>query len=129
MRAYRLAHPLVANYLTLLRKSKNLTIKDITNKFPSNYKHTIGHWFRKDFGGSIPIHKDINKLQDIFNIKDGLIRALSRTALKLQMVRQSKKGKNPGDFIDGTTHQNLEVYLKSLFLPSKRYREMMQSSL
>ncbi|HDM25417.1 MAG TPA: hypothetical protein ENG24_02340, partial [Thermoplasmatales archaeon] len=52
MRLYRIDQPTVAQYLTILRKSKRMSIKDIIDKLPREYKHTVGHWFRKDFGGS-----------------------------------------------------------------------------
>ena len=117
MRLYRLTHPLVASYLTILRKSKNLSIKDVTNKFPENYKHTVGHWFRKDFGGSIPIPKDIQKLKNALHVNSDLLNALERTVLKLQTVRTSKKGKNPGDFYENLDDSQIKNYLKKLYLP------------
>ena len=121
MRLYRLDQPIVAQYLTLLRKSKNMSIKDIINKLPKEYYHTVGHWFRKDFGGSIPIPKDIELIKAIFNIQDGLLKILERTALKFQTVKASIKGKNPGDYIKKKNNEELIKFLRTLYIQSKEY--------
>ena len=70
-------------------------IQDIINKLPKEYRHTVGHWFRRDFGGSIPIPEDIKLIKRIFDVQDGLLKILERTALKFQTVKTSIKGKNP----------------------------------
>lgn len=119
MRLYRIDQPIVAQYLTLLRKSKNLTIQDIVDKLPQEYQHTVGHWFRKDFGGSIPIPEDIELLKRIFNVENGLLEILQRTALKFQTVKSSIKGKNPGDYIKEENEENLVEFLKLLYMPHK----------
>jgi len=121
MRLYRLDHPISAEYLTILRNSKGLSVKNVTDEFPKSYKHTVGHWFRKDFGGSMPIPKDITHLQKVLDDANGLLNALKRTALKLQIVKQSNKGKNPGDFIEGLEGEELINYLKKLYIPSQLY--------
>jgi len=121
MRLYRIDQPIVAQYLTLLRKSKNMSIQDVINKLPREYRHTVGHWFRKDFGGSIPIPEDIKLIKEIFNVRDGLLKILERTALKFQTVKASIKGKNPGDYIKNKNDDELINYLKSLYVPSKEY--------
>ncbi len=128
MRLYRIEQPIVAQYLNLLRKARGLTIRDIVEKFPDSYKHTVGHWFRKDFGGSIPLPEDLRRLRKIFGIEDGLLRILERTALKFQTVKSSSKGKNPGDFLSHLKEKELVQYLKSLFLPSSNYLTMLEES-
>lgn len=125
MRLYRLEHPLVAKYLKILRDSNGMGTKNVTESFPKNYEHTVGHWFRTDFGGSIPIPKDIDRLQEIFRIKDGLLCALKKTALKLQIVKASIKGRNPGDYLEGLTEDEIKVYFKKLYLPSQEYIKLM----
>ena len=120
MRLYRIDQPIVAQYLTLLRKSKNMGIQDIINKLPKEYRHTVGHWFRRDFGGSIPIPEDIKLIKRIFDVQDGLLKILERTALKFQTVKTSIKGKNPGDFIE-LKDEELFNFLKKLFTPSPEY--------
>lgn len=121
MRLYRIDQPIVAQYLTLLRKSKNMRIQDVISKFPKEYYHTVGHWFRKDFGGSIPIPEDIKLLRKVFNIHDGLLKILERTALKFQTVKTSVKGKNPGDYIKNRNEEELSAFLKKLYVPSNEY--------
>ncbi len=120
MRLYRLNQPMVAQYLTILRKHKGLSIQDIINKLPKEYKHTVGHWFRKDFGGSMPIPKDITLLREIFGVENNLLNVLERTALKFQTVKASIKGKNPEDFIEEPSSLTVLIdYLKKLYRPSK----------
>jgi hypothetical protein len=121
MRLYRIDQPLVAQYLTLLRRSKEMSIQDVINKLPKKYYHTVGHWFRKDFGGSIPITKDIELIKEIFDIQDGLLKILERTALKFQTVKASIKGKNPGDYIKNRSYDELINFLRMLYMPSKEY--------
>ena len=121
MRLYRIDQPIVAQYLTLLRKSQNMSIQDVINRLPEEYYHTVGHWFRKDFGGSIPIPKDIELIKTIFNIRDGLLKILERTALKFQTVKASIKGRNPGDYIKKKNHEELIKFLRALYIPSNEY--------
>jgi site-specific DNA-methyltransferase (adenine-specific) len=121
MRLYRVDQPTIAQYLTLLRKSKGLSVQDIIDKLPNDYKHTVGHWFRKDFGGSIPVPEDVKILKKILGVKDSLLKALERTTLKFQTVTASTKGKNPGDFIECENEENLISYLRKLFVPSCQY--------
>ncbi|HOK21406.1 MAG TPA: hypothetical protein PLO66_01795, partial [Bacteroidales bacterium] len=79
---------------------------------PSNYKHTVGHWFRKDFGGSIPIPQDIIILKNILDDSIGLLNLLEKTALKYQTVKTSNKGKNPGDFISLKNEYKIKKYFE-----------------
>ena len=111
-RLYKVSQPLVAQYLTLLRIEKNMTINDVINYFPSNYKHTVGHWFRKDFGGSIPIPQDITILKNILDDNISFLTLLEKTALKYQTVKTSNKGKNPGDFISFENDYAVKKYFE-----------------
>ena len=115
MRLYRVDQPIVAQYLTLLRKSKNMSIQDVIKKLPEGYSHTVGHWFRKDFGGSTPTPEDIELLKDILGDDKGLLNILKRTALKFQTVKQSAKGKNPGDYIKNDV--DVIHFLRRLYTP------------
>ena len=121
MRLYRIDQPTVAQYLTILRKNKGLSIQDIINKLPKSYKHTVGHWFRKDFGGSLPIPEDVPLLKEIFGENDNLLSLLERTVLKFQTVKTSIKGRNPGDFIEGLNNKDLVDYFKKLYIPPQKY--------
>lgn len=124
MRLYRIDQPLVAQYLTLLREFKNMSIKDVIDKLPKKYYHTVGHWFRKDFGGSIPIPQDVELIENIFDVQDGLLKILKRTALKFQTVRASIKGKNPGDYIKNKSDKDIIKFLRLLYIPSNEYVTM-----
>jgi len=126
MRVYRLDQPMVAQYLNLLRKSKNMSIKDIINKLPEEYHHTVGHWFRKDFGGSIPIPEDIELIEKILGSHNGLLKILKRTALKFQTVKTSVKGKNPGDYIKNKSDNELIEFFKMLYIPSAEYIKLIE---
>jgi len=121
MRLYRVDQPTVAQYLTILRKTKRMSLQDITNKLPKEYKHTVGHWFRKDFGGSTPISEDIRLLKEILGLKHNILDLLKKSALKFQTVKTSVKGKNPGDFIENIDDVDLMIYLKKLFIPPQQY--------
>lgn len=121
MRLYRIDQPTVAQYLTILRKSRGLSVQDIVNMLPSTYHHTVGHWFRKDFGGSTPIPEDIELLKKIFGAEEKLLAALDKTALKFQTIMASAKGRNPGDFVENLDEIKLASYLRKLFIPPRQY--------
>ena len=120
MRLYRLDQPAVAQYLTVLRKRKGLSIQDVIDELPESYRHTVGHWFRRDFGGSTPIPEDIPLLRRILG-EDKLFEVLERTALKFQTVKTSIKGKNPGDFIENLSEEAIVNYLRKLYIPPREY--------
>jgi DNA modification methylase/Zn-finger nucleic acid-binding protein len=111
-RLYKVSQPLVAQYLTLLKIEKKWKTNDVINCFPSNYKHTVGHWFRKDFGGSIPLPQDIKILKDILDDPINFLTLLEKTALKFQTVKTSNKGKNPGDFISLNKDYKIKKYFE-----------------
>ncbi len=121
MRLYRIDQPTVAQFLTILRKHKNMSINEITNYLPKEYLHTVGHWFRKDFGGSIPIPKDIILIKELFKLEHKFFEILQRTGLKFQTVKVSIKGKNPGDFLEIKDNDDLNNFFKKLYLPSQYY--------
>jgi len=120
MRLYKIEHPIIAKYLKLLRMKKKVSMSDLEKKFPSSYKHTIGHWFRTDFGGSIPIPSDIPILRKQLG-NDPIWKILERTTLKLQTVKTSLKGKNPGDFVTDLSDQRTKDYFQTLYAPSSEY--------
>ena len=116
MRLYKIEHPIIAKYLKLILNRKELSLKKLENQFPNSYKHTIGHWFRTDFGGSIPIPSDISKLREVLG-DDPIWNILEKTILKLQIVKTSLKGKNPGDFLNTKNKKEIFDYLKKLYEP------------
>ncbi|HRT68170.1 MAG TPA: hypothetical protein P5216_05475, partial [Bacteroidota bacterium] len=71
--------------------------QQLINFFPKEYKHTVGHWLRTDFGGSIPTPEDWIKLIDILDIEENITNYVCKTALRLQTVIHSEY-KMPSDF-------------------------------
>ncbi len=115
MRLYRIEQPLVARYLNGLRRRRGMSVKDVERALPEGYRYTVGHWFRRDFGGSTPIPQDVGLLRNVLG-DDTLLRALERTALKFQTVKPHARGKNPGDFIEGMNPDELVSFFRKLFL-------------
>ncbi|MEA2103055.1 MAG: site-specific DNA-methyltransferase [Candidatus Cloacimonadota bacterium] len=97
-RLYSVKQNIVADYLNYIREKNNLSKKAFTELFPKEYKHTVGHWLRKDFGGSIPILKDWKKLMELFELDTNYTNYVCKSALKLQVV-QNTKYKIPDDLI------------------------------
>ena len=127
MRLYRVDQPTIAQYLTSYRESKNIKISEIVENLPEGYHHTVGHWFRKDFGGSIPIPEDVEKIKEMLEIDGSVLKVMERTALKFQTVKSSIKGRNPGDFIETDDCESLETILKLLYLPPNEYLRVIES--
>ena len=115
MRLYRVDQPIVAQYLATLWKSKNMSVKDVTDNLPEKYLHTVGHWFRKDFGGSIPIPSDIDLLEDVLDVKEGLLHILKKHVLKFQTGKASIKGRNPGDLLEGFNETEIISHPRKLY--------------
>ena len=107
-RLYEVNQQIICDYLNHKRELKGLTKKELTDFFPKNYKHTVGHWLRKDFGGSLPCPEDWEKLTKILNIKDDITNYVCKTALKLQTVKNGEH-KLPKDFIDS---KSLDIFDK-----------------
>ena len=108
-RLYPVVQEVTADYLNYIRKKNKLSKKAFTELFPESYKHTIGHWLRKDFGGSVPIPDDWHKLTTIFEIDQEMTNYVCKVALKLQTVRNTKH-KIPDDLI------SLDMINKLIFL-------------
>lgn len=98
---YSLDQNYIADYLNVLREKRGLTKNELIRQFPSSYKHTVGHWLRNDFGGSIPTNEDWDKLKKILEIDKNIDKYISKTALKLSTINQNVY-KPPDDFIDIT---------------------------
>lgn len=97
-RLYEVNQPLVADYLNYKRIKKGLSKNDLINLFSLEYKHTVGHWLRKDFGGSIPLPEDWEFLSRILDIDSCFTNYVCKAAMKLQTVRNGEY-KLPDDFI------------------------------
>ena len=98
-RLYEVNQNIIADYLNYKRILKGFSKKELTNLFPKEYKHTVGHWLRKDFGGSLPTITDWFKLVNILDIDEKITNYVCKTALKIQTVRNSEF-KTPDDFIN-----------------------------
>ncbi|MBC8485863.1 MAG: hypothetical protein H8D45_07455, partial [Bacteroidetes bacterium] len=98
-RLYDVNQNFIADYINFKRIQKGLSKQDLTTLFPKNYKHTVGHWLRKDFGGSIPTPTDWFKLTEIFDLDTKITNYVCKTALKIQTVKNSEF-KIPDDFLN-----------------------------
>jgi DNA modification methylase len=98
-RLYEVNQNYIADYLNYKRIQKGLSKQDLTSIFPKNYKHTVGHWLRKDFGGSIPTPTDWSKLSEILDIDSKMTNYVCKTALKIQTVKNAEF-KIPDDFLN-----------------------------
>lgn len=109
-RLYNVDQKLVAKYLNLKRIRNGLSKAEFINLFPTSYKHTVGHWLRDDFGGSIPNLDDWELIKEKIDIDEGFSKYVCTTGIKLQTVLHSKI-KPPEDFIS----YNFISKLKLLF--------------
>lgn len=116
LRIYHVYQPMVADYLNIYRNDLGLTKSVLTNMFDEEYKHTVGHWLRKDMGGSIPNINDWMKLKKILGLDDNYTHFICDRGLKLQIVKASQKGKNPGDF-----HNSSVEELKKMLASSYKF--------
>ncbi len=103
---YNVNQNLIADYLNYIRQQKGLSKKAFTDLFPPKYKHTVGHWLRKDFGGSIPVKEDWDLLEKHFEIDTEIKNYACKTGLKLQTVSRTKF-KIPDDIIEKQLVNNL----------------------
>jgi DNA modification methylase len=95
---------LIADYLKDWRLKSNLKVKKIDEIL--GYKHTAGHWFRKDAGGSLPSPEDWQKLKKVLKFDNKYDKEMTETEMLLQIVKNHPKGKNPGDFWQINTAKN-----------------------
>ncbi len=94
----------ICDYLKEYRKKSGLSTKKIDDIF--GYKHTAGHWFRKDNNsGSIPNVKDWWKLKEILKFDDTYDKQVTELELKDITFEQSLRITNwdkPSDTITAT---------------------------
>jgi DNA modification methylase len=109
-RYYGVSQSMIADYLNVKRQEKGMSKKDITESFPPEYRHTCGHWFRKDRGGSIPKVHDLIALKDLLGLDDNYVNYMNRMGIKLQAVVASVNGKNPGDFLEMPVEKVVEMF-------------------
>lgn len=99
-RYFDVEQPLICDYLNLHRIKKGLSKNRLTELFPLEYKHTVGHWLRKDMGGSLPKEEDLMRLKEILDLDETYVDYINRKGLKLQTILKNNTGKNPGDLLD-----------------------------
>jgi len=113
-RIYDFPQEMIADLLGLALKKAKLSKNELTELFPKTYKHTVGHWFRKDLGGSLPAPEDLIKLKKILPLPDNYINLLNSRCIKLQIVKKSHKGKNPGDYLEFSENELFSFLKKSV---------------
>ena len=110
-RYYYFPQEMIADLLNALLKHKKMSKKKLTEKFPRSYVHTVGHWLRKDSGGSLPAPEDLSKLDEILNLPNYFKDLINSRSLTLQTVKKSYNGKNPGDFLEVSNKKELLNFL------------------
>ncbi len=113
-RFYNVKQSMISDYFNLHRNKAKLSKTQITEKFPPEYKHTVGHWLRKDMGGSLPKYEDLLKLNETLQIDQSYFNYISRMGLKLQTVLESERGKNPGDFLDMSLKEVIKLLKRTV---------------
>ena len=94
----------IADYLNYYRKDCNLSIKKIDEIL--GYRHTAGHWFRKDKYGSLPNVSDWWKLKDLLNFDNTYDQQMTELIEKEITFEQSLRITNwdrPSDTITAST--------------------------
>jgi DNA (cytosine-5)-methyltransferase 1 len=112
-RKYNIKQEDVCDYLKYWRSKSNISTKKIDQIF--GYRHTAGHWFRKDNNsGSIPNPKDWWKLKEILKFDNKYDKQVTELELKPISFEQSLRVNNwdqPSDTITATgpeIHPNKE---------------------
>ncbi len=94
----------VCDYLRYWRNKKEISTKKVDEHF--GYKHTAGHWFRKDNNsGSIPNVDDWWKLKELLGFDDKFDKKVTELELKEIKFEQSLRISNwdrPSDTITAT---------------------------
>ena len=94
----------IVEYLNSYRKSLNLSIKKIDEIL--GYRHTAGHWFRKDKYGSLPSVSDWWKLKELLNFDSTYDQQMTELIEKEITFEQSLRITNwdrPSDTITAST--------------------------
>ena len=113
-RYFDITNGLYAKYLNLLLKKIGLKKTELTKRFPKEYNHTVGHWFRYDMGSSLPKIEDIDLFEHFIeqNINKSYKRLLTKTGIKFQSVLNDNKGKNPGDCFQLSSDEIINYFQK-----------------
>lgn len=110
-RLYEVDQNFIVDYLNEKRKQKGYSKQELINCFPPKYKHTVGHWLRKDYGGSLPTPEDWQKLTEILEIENNITNYVCKTALRIQTVKHAEF-KMPDDFQQIDFIEKLELLIE-----------------
>lgn len=103
-RKYKVNQHDICDYLKFWRNKKGISTKKIDDYF--GYKHTAGHWFRKDNNsGSIPNPDDwweLKKLLGFDNKYDKQVTDLELKPIKFEQSLRINNWNNPSDTITAT---------------------------
>ena len=95
----------ICDYLKFWRDKRGLTTKKIDDYF--GYKHTAGHWFRKDNGsGSIPKPSDWWKLKELLQFDDKydeIVTTYVEKPIKFEQSLRITNWDRPSDTITATS--------------------------
>jgi DNA (cytosine-5)-methyltransferase 1 len=104
-RKYKVIQADICDYLKYWRNKKEISTKKVDEYF--GYKHTAGHWFRKDNkSGSIPKPSDWWKLKELLNFDDKFDKQVTEFIEKEIKFEQSLRIANwdtPSDTITAST--------------------------
>src|SRR3989344_3330925 len=103
-RKHKVSQYEICDYLKFWRNKNRISTKKVDEHF--GYKHTAGHWFRKDNNsGSIPTPEDWLKLKKLLGFDDKYDKQVTELELKPISFEQSLRINNwdrPGDTITAT---------------------------
>jgi DNA (cytosine-5)-methyltransferase 1 len=103
-RKYHVKQEDICDYLKIWRNKSGLSTKKIDDIF--GYKHTAGHWFRKDNNsGSIPKPEDWLRLKEMLNFDDKYdkqVTELEEKEIKFEQSLRITNWDSPSDTITAT---------------------------
>lgn len=98
----------ICDYLKGYRASTKISTTEIDKRL--GYKHTAGHWFRKDHSGSIPKPKDWWSLKDILGFDDRYDQQVTELEQRNISFEQSLRISNWTSPSDTITATNPEIH-------------------
>ena len=99
----------ICDYLKMWRSKKKIATHKIDELM--GYKHTAGHWFRKDISGSIPSPKDWIKLKEILGLDDKYDKLVTEVEMRKIKFEQSLRVTNWDRPSDTITASGSEIHI------------------
>lgn len=125
-RKYKVNQHEICDYLKFWRAKAKISTKKIDEIF--GYKHTAGHWFRKDNNsGSIPKPKDWIKLKEILKFDDTFDEQVTTLIEKDITFEQSLRITNWNRASDTITATSPEIHINKMRRLSVRECAMLQT--